>query len=108
MKPCRGGEIGRHTGLKILRRQNLHAGSSPALGTKSHAFFKGLGCIYSRRLPKQEDQNLIVMFLSYTLAAAYRVEEPPPIYGPVTSEDLALGQYRKMVGAHSSELTDAI
>ncbi len=30
---CPGGGIGRHKGLKIPRRQ-LHAGSSPALGTK--------------------------------------------------------------------------
>ena len=29
---CPGGGIGRHKGLKIPRRQ-LHAGSSPALGT---------------------------------------------------------------------------
>ena len=29
---CRGGEIGRRKGLKILREQSL-AGSSPALGT---------------------------------------------------------------------------
>ena len=32
-----GGGIGRHKGLKIPRRQ-LHAGSSPALGTKLNIF----------------------------------------------------------------------
>ncbi len=32
-KLCRGGGIGRRTGLKILRRVYLRAGSSPALGT---------------------------------------------------------------------------
>ena len=32
-----GGGIGRHKGLKIPRRQ-LHAGSSPALGTIINAF----------------------------------------------------------------------
>ena len=31
---CPGGEIGRHKGLKIPRRQ-LRAGSSPALGTNA-------------------------------------------------------------------------
>ena len=30
---CRGGEIGRHKGLKIPRIYNVRAGSIPALGT---------------------------------------------------------------------------
>ena len=32
-KTCRGGEIGRHEGLKILCLLKKRAGSSPALGT---------------------------------------------------------------------------
>ena len=75
---CRGGEIGRHKGLKIPRTFNVRAGSIPALGT--HFYFMILN-------------NLnIEQFLSVVIAHFLAVISPGPDFTLILKQSVKNGK----------------
>lgn len=76
MPPRRGGEIGKHRGLKIPREQSL-AGSNPAPGIDFEAFWI-LRALNPRR--RSAGHSTSSCGLSFALFGAYRASHqiPPP------------------------------